>query len=222
MWTGPPRLYPGGHLIWVTSQATGFWVDVPAIDELPPEGLVVTTAGKLRDGLIRGDARYTPWIAMKAAEKGWDEVLFVGAGSISRFKDGQLIPGDETEEGLAAAKADADAAQTSARGRTVAGLAMVGAGAVLAGVGVGLNMSSYSDGLPKVGEALVDRAIYDESYDRNRAGFGIAIAGGVTAAAGLAMTAIALATAPRGGVAAAPWFATDGETVAFGISGRLP
>jgi hypothetical protein len=67
-------------------------VDVPPLSELPENGIVVTTVAKLRDGLIRGDSRYAPWIVMKAKEKGWDEVLFVGGGSISRFKDGQLVP----------------------------------------------------------------------------------------------------------------------------------
>ncbi len=221
-WTGGPVLFPGGHLIWVTSQKTGFWVDVPPIDELPDGGIVVTTAANLKDGLFRGDNRYAPWIQARAKEKGWDEVLFVGASSISRFKGGKLIPQDETVEGLAAAKAEAEAADEGARGRVIAGLAMVGAGAGLAAAGLGLNISSFEQGLPSVGEALPERDVYEGHYQTNRVGFGLAIGGGVTAAVGLAVTAVSLATMPKGGVAAAPFFATDGETVAFGISGRLP
>ncbi len=221
-WNGGPVLFPGGHLIWVTSRKTGFWVDVPPIDELPENGILVTTAAKLKDGLFRGDERYVRWIQDKAREKGWDEVLFVGASSISRFKDGKLIPQDQTVEGLAAAKAEAEAVSEGARGRVIAGLALVGAGAGLAAAGLGLNLSSFEDGLPDVGEALPERSDYDAHYQRNRVGFGLAIGGGVTAVAGLAITAISLGTMPKGGVAAAPWMATDGRTVAFGIAGRLP
>ena len=99
---------------------------------------------------------------------------------------------------------------------------MVGAGAGLAGAGVGLNMASYTAGIPKVGEALPGRDDYESQYSQNRTGFGIAVAGGVTAAAGLVLTVISLATAPKSSIAMAPYLITDGRAVAFGVAGRLP
>lgn len=221
-WTGGPVLYPGGHLIWETSQKTGYWVVVPDSSTLPKDGVVVTNVAKLKDGLFRGDNRYASWVEEKAEEKGWDEILFVGASSISRYKDGKLIPQDQTAEGLAAARAASQAEVEGARGRLAAGLALVGAGAGLVGGGLALNLGSYDQGIPKVGEALPDRTEYEGQVTTNRLGFGLAIAGGATAAAGLAITAITLATMPKGGFAAAPWVVSDGTTVAFGVSGRLP
>ena len=96
-----------------------------------------------------------------------------------------------------------------------------GVGAATAGGGVALNLASYSAGLPKVGDILPERAAYQAKVTQNRAGLGIAIAGGATAAAGAIITIIG-ASMPDGKVAAVPWFVANPEAVAFGISGRLP
>ena len=41
---GTPRMLAGSHLLYVAASRTGLWVKVPPSDQLPPQGLLLTTA----------------------------------------------------------------------------------------------------------------------------------------------------------------------------------
>lgn len=218
---GSPRMLAGGHLLFVESTNSGFWIEVPPRDALPEQGILLTTAGQLREGLMVGDEKYAPWIDAVAKAEEWDDVVLVSQDGAVRYKDGVFTPLGNTGKRLAARARRRAKANNQLAGPAIAGLVTVGIGAGLAGAGVGINMAAYNAGIPKAGSTLIPRADYESYVTQNKVGLGLSIAGGVTAATGAILTVIGVA-APPGTFAAAPWFVTDGQTTAFGITGRLP
>jgi hypothetical protein len=218
---GSPRLLAGGHLLWIPKTETGVWITVPSREELPEQGLIITSGGQLRAGLMAGEIRYAPWIQAVADKEGWEDVVLVSLDGAIRYQNGAFTALGATSKRLAARARRQERAARKLGPMPIAGLVVLGVGAATAGGGVALNLASYSAGLPKVGDILPERAAYQAKVTQNRAGLGIAIAGGATAAAGAIITIIG-ASMPDGKVAAVPWFVANPEAVAFGISGRLP
>lgn len=216
-----PRLLAGGHLLWIPKTETGMWITVPIREELPEQGVLITSGGQLRKGLMTGQPQYAPWIQAVADKEGWEDVVLVSPDGAMRYQGGEFTALGSTNKRLAAnARRQARAAKKLGA-VPIAGLIVVGVGAGTTAAGLGLNLASYSSGLPRVGDILPERAAYEAKVDQNKAGLGLAIAGGATVAAGAIITIIGL-SAPGDEVAAVPWFVADSETVAFGISGRLP
>lgn len=104
---------------------------------------------------------------------------------------------------------------------TAVGIAVAGGGVVIAGVGTGVNMSSYRDGIPQVGEPLLGRTDYEALQTQNQAGMGLAVGGGIAALSGVVVSLVGLAT-PAPKVVAIPYFQHDGQQTTFGIAGVLP
>ena len=73
------RLHRGGHLLWAEESGGGLWVDIADPAALGPDGLLVTTATMLQQGLLTGEAKYAPWLAALAEAEGWTEVALVSA-----------------------------------------------------------------------------------------------------------------------------------------------
>ena len=215
-----PRLHKGGHLIYDAESDTALWVDVASPAALPPDGLLVTTADLLRDGLITGDVRYLPWLARLAEEEGWTEVALVSASWTILYKDGVLQTLKADQRALRRAAADLKRSK-GPRPLTGVGVVLAGSGLALAGIGSGLNLDAYQRGIPQVGEPLLPQAEYEPLNTQNQAGLGMAVAGGATAITGVVVALVGLALPPTT-VALAPWIVSDGATVAFGIGGSLP
>ena len=228
---GSPRMLAGGHLLWMPATETGMWVTVPPREQLPELGVLITSAGQLREGLMSGNDRYAPWLKAVAEAEGWDDLVLVSPEGAVRYKDDTFTALGATGKRLAA-KARRRARESKKLGTLpIAGLIVVGVGAGTTAAGLGLNLSAYRSGLPKVGDILPERSVYESKVQQNKAGLGMAIAGGATVATGAIITIIGGriliitiigVSIPGGGLAALPWFSADGETVAFGISGRLP
>ena len=153
-------------------------------------------------------------------ERGWDDVVVVSEEWAVRFTGGvfQVLKADAKD------LRDAKRRSTVRRGPAPAGVAGVVALAAGAGIGLGgvaLNVSSFRQGLPEVGEKLPARGVYEALVRRNKLGLGMAVAGGATGVVGLVVTLVGF-LAPPPPVAVLPWFTSDGHSVAFGLSGRLP
>jgi hypothetical protein len=216
-----PRLLAGGHMLWMPATETGMWITVPPRPDLPENGVLLTSAGRLREGLLAGDARYAPWLQTVADKEGWDDIVLVSPDGAVRYQNGEFTALGATGKRLAA-KARRKARESKKLGALpIAGLVVVGVGAGTTAAGLGLNLSSFRSGLPQVGDILPPRPEYEAKVQQNKAGLGMAIAGGATVATGAIITIIG-ASIPGGGVAALPWFSADADGVAFGISGRLP
>jgi len=215
---GTPRLLAGGHLLWEASSHTGRWVIIPPGGGLPDTGLLVTTAAQLGHGLLAGDGRYSAWLGEMAAREGWDEVLLVSEKKVVVFRVGAFFNPDGSPVILLE---DAPVASRAIAPPTLAGIVVTGVGVGLAGAGVGVNMSSYNNRLPEVGQTLPERSIYDAAYSQNRAGLGMAIGGGVAAAAGIVVAVVGSQSDGRT-VAALPWIHADETGFVLGIGGTLP
>ena len=217
---GSPRLLAGHHLLYVASSHSGLWVNVPPLDQLPAQGLLLTTAVQLANGLMRGEERYAPWLQSRMTERGWDDVVVVSEGWAVRFTDGtfQVLRADAKD--LRAARRRS----TVRRGPSPAAVTGFVAFAAGAGVGLGglaLHVSSFRQGLPKEGATMPPRAEYEALVDRNRAGVGMVAAGSATGVVGLVLAVVGIVLPPPI-VAVTPWVTGDHQGVAFGLSGRLP
>ncbi len=215
---GTPRLLVGGHLLWADSSRSGLWVSVPAAG-VPEQGIILTTAVKLMDGLLAGNNRYAPWLGALAAAEGWDEVALVSQDGVVVFRGGAFFgldgkPVKQIVEGAVVAR-------PPPKPTTIAGLALLGVGAGTAAAGLGLNLASFNEGLPEVGQLLPDRTDYEDSVTQNRAGLGLIGVGAGVAVAGVVIAVVgSIEKTPQ--VAALPWLVADESQVVFGITGRLP
>ncbi len=215
---GTPRLLVGGHLLWAESSNSGLWITVPAAG-VPEEGVILTTAVKLMSGLLSGNNRYAPWLSALAAQQGWDEVALVSMDGVVVFRGGAFFgldgkPIKQIVEGSVVVR-------PAPKPTTIAGMALLGVGAGTAAAGLGLNLASFDQGLPEVGQLLPDRADYEDSVTQNRAGLGLIGAGAGVAVAGIVIAVVGVAKkTPE--VAAVPWLLADETQVTFGIAGRLP
>jgi hypothetical protein len=213
---GNPRLYPGGHLVFVPSSTTSMWVTIPRMPALSSDGLIIATAADLQAGLLAGDDRYGPWLSEVAQAEGWTQIALVSADKVVVFRGGSFFtPGGVKIERTTSLRADPPAPAA------IAGLVLAGVGAGVAGAGLGLNIRSYNDGIPELGGLLIPVADYDANKRQNTAGLALVFVGAGVAVAGIVVTAIGLA-APKAKLAAVPWIRADQRSVGFGISGRLP
>jgi len=218
---GSPRMLAGGHLLWFPATESGMFIEVPAREALPDQGVLVTTAGQLRTGLMAGESKFAPWLETVAVAEGWDDIVLVSTVGAVRYQNGEFTALGMTSKKLAA-KARRQAKESKKLGTMpIVGLAVLGVGAAVTGGGLALNLSAYQSGIPKIGETLAPREEYEAKVLQNKLGMGLIIGGGATVAAGAIVTIIGLSI-PDEPLAVTPWFVSDGETVAFGISGRLP
>ncbi len=213
---GNPRLYPGGHLVFVPSSTTSMWVTIPRMPPLSPDGLIIATAADLQTGLLAGDDRYGPWLSEVAQAEGWTQIVLVSADDVVVFRGGSFY----TPTGVKIERSISVGPEPPAPA-AIAGLVLAGVGAGLAGGGLGLNITSYNNGIPQLGGLLVPVTEYDRYKRQNTAGLALTFVGAGVAVAGIVVTAIGLA-APKSKLAAVPWMTADQGSVAFGISGRLP
>lgn len=214
------RLHKGGHLLWVEESGTALWLELDSPAALGDEGLLVTTAANLQDGLLTGDSRYKRWLVDLAEAQGWTEVALVSEGWTILLKDGEL----EIVKADVRALRRAEAELRRSKGihpMTAVGIALAGGGVAVAGVGTGVNMSTYRDGIPQVGEPLLGRTDYEALQGQNQAGMGLAIGGGAAALTGVVVSLVGLAM-PAPKVVAMPYLQHDGETTTFGLAGRFP
>ncbi len=217
---GKPRLYPGGHLVFVPSSTSSMWVTIPRAPAMSEDGLLVTTAAELLLGLLAGNDKYAPWLSQLAEKEGWTEIALVGAEDVVLFKEGAFFTtsgGKITRERFNAPSMSEKKGPSAA---TVAGIVLIGVGAGTGAAGLGLNVSSFNNGLPKIGSALIPRSEYDRFKTQNSAGLALTATGLGVAVAGV-VVAIVGSTAPSK-LAAVPWMSADQSSFSFGIAGRLP
>ena len=215
---GTPRLLIGGHLLWAETSRTGLWVQVPGAG-VPEQGVLLTTAVTLISGLLAGNNRYAPWLAAGAAAEGWDEVALVSDDGVVVLRGGAFFGLDGKPIRIVAE--GEVTARPPPKPTTLAGVVLVGVGAGTAAAGLGLNLASYDDALPQVGEVLPPRRVYEGSMTENRAGIGLLAAGAGVAVAGIVVAIVGSIQKPPQ-VGAVPWLVADESKVAVGITGRLP
>lgn len=217
---GKPRLYPGGHLVFVPGSTTSMWVTIPRAPAMPEDGLLVTTAAELLLGLLGGNDKYGPWLSDLAEKEGWTEIALVSNEDVVIFKEGSFFTtsgGKITRERVTAASMREGNAPAPA---TIAGIILIGVGAGAGAAGLGLNVNSFSDGLPKVGSTLLPRTDYDRLKTQNSAGLALTVTGAGVAVAGIVVAIVGASTPSK--IAALPWMSGDASSFSFGVAGRLP
>jgi len=215
---GKPRLFPGGHLVFVPSSTTSLWVTIPRTPGMSEDGLLVVTAAELLMGLLGGNDKYGPWLGELAEKEGWTEIALVSKDNLVIFKEGAFFTASGQQ--ITRSSGTAQAQKKGPTAATVAGIVLIGVGAGAGGAGLGLNMSSFNKGLPKIGTNLIPRSDYNALKTQNSAGLALAATGAGIAVAGV-VVAIVGASSPSK-VAAVPWMNADQNSVSFGIAGRLP
>ena len=196
----PVTLLAGGHLVALGAQTA--WL------ELPPVGSVtLASAGVVRAGLAGGDSRFAPWVEAL----GSDAVL-VTDDAVFELRSGVLV-----------ARSTASESAPVAAPLLPVGAVLAGSGGALLALGLGLNREAFLQGQPAPEDGLVhvNRQHYDELFAQNRAGLGLAIAGGALTAAGVAVVVVSQLRS-GGGLAWAPWVVAQPGAVAFGLGGVLP
>ncbi len=181
--------------------------------------MLVSDGATLAAGLATGDARYAPWLARTAEQRGWTDVI-VFDGKVTHRLVGERFDttGDEPPP-------------AGPRPATVAGLVMVGVGSATGAVGLGINIAAYQEADPTEtdgGRTLVaqpDASTYQSVLDQNRAGFFLALGGAAVGVAGVVITAISAqrktVTGAPDDAAAAPWVVAGPDGAAVGIGGRF-
>ena len=215
---GKPVLYPGGHLVFVPESSTSLWVTIPRAPAMSEDGLLITTSAELLLGLLGGNDKYGPWLAALAQKEGWAEVALASKDGVVVFKNGGFF--DASGNKIKRAEGGGTVQRAQADPATIAGIALIGIGAGTGAVGAGLNVSSFNQGLPKIGSTLIPRSEYDQLKTRNTAGLALTVTGAGIAVAGIVVT-IASVTAPQK-MAVVPWFTADDTSVGFGLAGSLP
>jgi len=218
---GNPRLYPGGHLVFVPGSTSSLWVTIPRMPPLSPDGLIIATAADVRAGVLAGDDRFGPWLVQASEAEGWTEIVVVTTDAVMLFRGGSFY----TPEGIAIPRPTArlgGAPPPPPAG--VAGLVFVGVGAGMLVGGLGLNVTSYEQGIPKLGGLLPPRAEYATYKRQNTIGLVLAGVGSGLAGVGLTMAILGFAQprGPRGRLAALPWATGDAQGLHVGVTGSLP
>jgi len=209
-------LQAGGHLI--TIDGVAWWADVSGGAELRLQG-----AAALAEAVSAGDPAAVPWLTRLAADEGWTQIVVLTEHGARRFVGGSWTA--ERASGLAAPVAGPAAPKAGPAPMRIAGIGAAAGGAVLAGVGLGVNLQAYQEaGLASTGEATWSSTVAEPEYapllTRNRAGLGLAIGGGATAVAGV-VVAILGGAADGKVMATVPWVTAGPDGVRPGIGGRF-
>lgn len=199
----PPALLVGDHLL--TVNGTPLWVSV-APDAGP---VTVTTAGRIAEGILASDAAYAGWLSEACARLGVPELLLLTETGAVLFRDGAFV--------------DPTAGEPEAGGGgdlTPVGAVLAGTGGALLGVGLGLHVSAYgAAGLTEDGGVQASEDEYPGLLARNRAGFGVAVAGGVVLGTGIVMVLVSELSGKS--MAVVPFVAPGPDRAAFGLTGRF-
>ncbi len=203
----PPALVEGGHLLALGDHA--LWVTVGPRSARPASGLVLTDGAKLAEGIGAGRAAYAPWVTAACARLGADGLLVVATDGAWTFRDGAFSR---------PATPDSDA--SASPGPALPGAVLAGTGGALLGVGLAVHFQAYKEAEPDAnGGVPVPEADYPGVLARNRAGFGLAVAGGALVGTGIVVIVVSKLTGSP--VAAGPWVAPSPQGVGFGFTGRF-
>jgi hypothetical protein len=203
----PPSLVEGDHLVVADGQA--LWVTVGPRASRPAGGLLVTTGGRLANGIASGNSDYAPWLSAACARLKADSLLIVTTSSSWLFTGGQFT----TPQSAVVEPAGPPPG-------VYAGAVLLASGGGLLGAGLGLHLQAFKEAEPdENGGVPIAAADYPGVLARNRAGFGLAAAGGALLGTGIVVMLVSkLSGSP---VAAAPWVAPSNTGVGFGVSGRF-
>lgn len=201
----PPGLLAGDHLLTVNGIA--MWVSVPA----DAETVRVTTAGRLAAGILEGDVAYAGWLGEVGAREGVSEVLVLTPNSTVLFTDGTFVESSSSADEKRAA---------APPGPKPVGAVLAGSGGAMLGVGLGLHFSGYAAaGLGDDGGVQASEQEYPGLLTRNRAGFGLAVAGAAVLGTGMVLVVVSeLAGRP---VAVVPFVAPARDAASVGLVGRF-
>lgn len=197
------RVIAGTHVVRIGDDV--FLAEVSNDEARAHEDVVLTTSRKLVAGLQAGEERYAPWLADLAEGRSWG--------------DSVLVLGGETPQLMRYRSFDEPTVSAGVGPETI-GPVLMGVGGGLLGVGLALHGAAYNDaGIQEPSKrVLVDSTTYERLVSQNRAGFGLAVAGGVVLGAGLVTTIIGLT---GGSPKATAWAAPTEGGVTLGIGGRF-
>ena len=200
----------GTHFVQVGSPGSvrGAMVLVPESEEPVP----LLGPQTLEAAIASGDPRVAPTLAAYAARNEWTEtVLVISERGWVRFEPGS---GRFEQRG-----GGPEPVTVAARPPLPAGIGLLASGGALGGIGFGLYAAKLAEGPDAT--RIED---YRQIYDAHLAGFGLGVAGVVTAGVGLVLT-IAATTAPKASAAGPSRvlpFAMGGPSGAsIGILGRF-
>jgi hypothetical protein len=166
------------------------------------DGIEIRLAARpqARAALLRGEAWAAPLLRAVARVRGWDDVLLVSDAGTVRFRAGHFVE-PNLSAGAVARVAPAPPPPTR-----IAGVVLLGAGAAAVGVGFGLHGQAWRAGVPMTEDPAGNSAsAYEALVQRNRAGFGVGVAGAGLAAAGLVLALLPPPrTSPDAAVSARP------------------
>ncbi len=205
--TAPPALVEGGHLVVVSGRA--LWVTVGPRAERPAAGLLVTTSDRLAGGIAAGNDAYAPWLVAACGRLGAASLLVITKDGPRYFTDGNfalppkaITAGPSTPSGL------------------VPGAILAGTGGALLGAGLGIHIDAFKAAEPDdSGGVPVAEADYPGLLARNRAGFGLAVGGGVLVGTGVVVIVVSKLTGSP--VTATPWIAPSDRGLGFGVTGTF-
>jgi hypothetical protein len=202
-------VYVGGHLL--RRGADALWITVGPGPETRPE-ILVTSAERLTEGLLSGDPTFRPWLVDHAAARGWGDVLMVDTHRAAALRAGAFQPVTKV---VAAPRQRVPSALAKP---TVTGLVLLGAGAGVGALGLGLHVGSWAAAAPPLDGPLMQRHEYEAYVSQNRAGLALAVSGAAVGGTGIVLAIVGSRTARVAEVPPVlPWLAISPDGVGTGF-----